>query len=442
LQISKSFKHALLILCFPLLNYGFAFTVSTEDPPIIKEDAEIVEEFPYEQNLDSIRKELNILEESIYKNNIEAYNRACVAVTQLISYVTLVAAVVGIILTIAGIYIAYEGIRTHRRREKVIRTIEEAKSYLETQISAFDKTIKTKTDEIDKMLKDFTQISLDELSQDVEDFAKKLKKKEEKGITTEVEKKIGLLERRIKFFEEIGIPDDPKLLFSKAGVCMEKGMLEESLELLQRAVKLNPKEMRYYKTMADVLKSLEKYEEALDSIDKAIELNPDDLYCYWKAGRILNQMNEPRKALYYYEKAEEVEKKKISRPDADVGDQLNYYENLLILSKYDEAEKLRPSIETKITDRRNDYIYKFVTTCLFFLRKDITEGWKQITSIVKMYDKTPPSESYFWNFEDLNAFLHTRLTKDIYLAIVSLENLLDKKISAKECNAQINNLRK
>ena len=42
------------------------------------------------------------------------------------------------------------------------------------------------------------------------------------------------------------MPDDPKVLYSKAMMCKEKGMNEEAVELLRRVVRLEPQNSNAY----------------------------------------------------------------------------------------------------------------------------------------------------------------------------------------------------
>ena len=216
----------------------------------------------------------------------------------------------------AGFYIGFESWRSRQRSEKAIQTLEDAKRYVTTRTEEFDKTIRKKIEEISTKYKNLFQMSLEQLSQDTDEAARKIKDIKEKGITTEAEKKIESLEKRIRLFEEIGVPDDPKLLYSKAMICKEKNMKKESLELLQKAVQLDTKYVNAYFWIGYIKGEMDDFNGAVEAYDKVIDLNPKNSGAFNNKGVALSKLDRCQEAVEYYNKAIQLDPK-----------DLLYYEN-------------------------------------------------------------------------------------------------------------------
>lgn len=78
---------------------------------------------------------------------------------------------------------------------------------------------------------------------------------------------------------------------------------EKSLEYLDKAIELEPKNDYYWHRKAELLYFLERYEEALESYDKLIELDPEFSY-YWKyKGNCLFALDKDEEAEKCFEKA-------------------------------------------------------------------------------------------------------------------------------------------
>jgi len=260
----------------------------------------------YQDRVDRLQEELDKAKHDLHQANIDAFNRSSDAANRLITWVGVIATIYGIIIAIASLFIGFISFRNQKRSEEALKTLEGAKSYVNKVISEFDDIVKRKNEEINKKLNDFIQLSLEQLTQDTQEAAKKVKEIEEKGITTEASKKIELLERRIKIFEDIGMPDDPKVLYSKAMVLKEKEELPGALELLHKATERDPKYALAYFQIGYIQSILKDFDKAIAAYDKAIELNPKDSSSWNNKGVALKKMGKSKDALDCFNKAIEI----------------------------------------------------------------------------------------------------------------------------------------
>jgi tetratricopeptide (TPR) repeat protein len=271
----------------------------------------------YQDRVDKLQEELDKAKHDLHQANIDAFNRSSDAANRLINWVGIIATIYGIIIAIASLFIGFIAFRNQKRSEEALKTLEGAKSYVNQtlegaksyvnkMISEFDDIVKRKNEEINKKLNDFIQLSLEQLTQDTQEATKKVKEIEEKGITTEASKKIELLERKIKIFEDIGMPDDPKVLYSKAMVYKEKQELHEALELLHKAIQRDPKYQTAYFQIGYIQNILKEFDKTIAAYDKAIELNPKDSASWNNKGVSLENMGKLKDALDCYNKAIEI----------------------------------------------------------------------------------------------------------------------------------------
>lgn len=261
----------------------------------------------YQEQLNIIQKSITMYRNDLYQNTVEISNRNSEMANRVISFVGWIATIFGVIIALVGIVIGLESLHSRKRRREAISTLEEAKSYVENKTKEFDKLIKEKFVEINNRSEKIIQMFLEQLTRDMEDVARKAKKIQEEGITTESEKKIELLEKRIKFFEEVTLPDDPKLLYSKAIMFEEKGLIPESLKLLQKVIEIDPEYENAYWQMAWIqLESLSNYEKAIEAYNHLIKLDPKNPHACNNKGIALMRLGEKEEALEWYNKAIEL----------------------------------------------------------------------------------------------------------------------------------------
>ena len=79
-----------------------------------------------------------------------------------------------------------------------------------------------------------------------------------------------------------------------------------ALELIGKAIEINPKNAATYSNRGIALKELKRYEEALASYDKAIAIKPDYADDYSNRGKALKDLKRIEEALASYDKAIEI----------------------------------------------------------------------------------------------------------------------------------------
>jgi len=306
----------IVLLSLSLLLYmpqGWTASVAETEKSTGEESIKLTKPKNDQERLKKLEKDVENMSNDIHKGIREGYYRNNEAINNLTNFIGIIATIFGIIIALAGLFVGYESIRSRQRREEAIKTLEEAKSYVENKIKDFNKAIRERLKEVDKLV----QISLDQLAQDTkqaakrveEESARKVKEIEEKSIATEEKEKIDLLEKRIKFFEEIGMPDDPKLLFAKAMMCKEKKMLSESVGLLRRAIELDKDYKEAYWQIGWLQDELDRPEESIEAYKQIIRINPKDSDAYYNIAIILETLNKNQEALEYINEAIKIEPK-------------------------------------------------------------------------------------------------------------------------------------
>jgi len=398
----------------------------------------------YQEEIQKLKKEIEVIRQDSYQKIIEAYNRSCESANRLVTYITMIATIFGIIIAIAGVFIGFESIRSRHRSEEAIRTLENAKLYVSEKVLEFDKTMLDKSKEIDKRFEEFYKISTAQLSQDVEETTKKIKDIQQKFIQTDAEKKLDALERKIEVFEEIGIPDDPNLLYAKAQIFEGKGMVQESLELINKAINLSPKSTTYIRYKAQLLLKQNNIDQAINLINDLIAMEPENVNKYWDLARILTSVERYDDAIKVYKLCGNVEKNKIekSKPKPKLSDLFNYFENCIITENFAEANLIRPQIDSSIMPNIGDpFIFKFLLGCQHFFQKREKEALSLIDEIIKLYENTP-SFKIDWSYDVITPFLKLRLNEKQYSICIYLEKLLLGEISINDFSIKYRELYK
>jgi Flp pilus assembly protein TadD len=83
----------------------------------------------------------------------------------------------------------------------------------------------------------------------------------------------------------------------------QSGQLERGVELIGKAIAINPKAAAAYGNCAAFLSQLKRYEEALACYDRAIALKPDFAEAYSNRGNALKQLGRLDEALASYDRA-------------------------------------------------------------------------------------------------------------------------------------------
>jgi tetratricopeptide (TPR) repeat protein len=126
-----------------------------------------------------------------------------------------------------------------------------------------------------------------------------------------IHERMGEYDEAEKYFRKVlsMSPNDPEAMNYLGYMWADRGVkLEESRQLIEKALKLDPDNPAYLDSEAWVLYKLKKYKEALNRILKAISLSPKpDPTLYEHLGDIYMALNQPSKAAEVWKKSLEVE---------------------------------------------------------------------------------------------------------------------------------------
>lgn len=78
---------------------------------------------------------------------------------------------------------------------------------------------------------------------------------------------------------------------------------QRAVELIGKAIQINPKVAGFYSNRGNALKDLQRYEEAVASYDKAVGLKPDFAEVHYNRGIVLQELGRLAPALSSYQKA-------------------------------------------------------------------------------------------------------------------------------------------
>jgi tetratricopeptide (TPR) repeat protein len=305
-------------------------------------------------HIGDLERKLSNIEADKIEELVDNYKLTNDRINTQLTYISLISTIFGVILALGSIFIGFESIKSNKKRQEALQTLEEAKNYVNERKNEFDNVIKGKLQTIENEYKKVIELSKEQLIESlnsetsrIKEFAKE-KTKEIEGLSLE-NKSDKLLEefnRKIEFLESVGIPDDPEVLKSKISFLRKKEKYDDCIILAEKLVLLVPKshfgfwELGYaYGAKGENSKSIEnytkvlelnpsdssarnnlglqygkaeKYYDALREIDKAIELNPqEDLY-YRNKGRILFILKGYNEVISSYRKAIEINPKKSS----------------------------------------------------------------------------------------------------------------------------------
>ncbi|MEK0337221.1 MAG: tetratricopeptide repeat protein, partial [Nitrosopumilus sp.] len=328
------------------------------------------------------------LELGLEKNKEESINEVVRSyqvtndrINNYLTFTGIFAMIFGVIIALAGIFIGFESLKSQRRRKEAIKTLEQAKQYVEGKKSDFDKTIDEKIKNIDSEYQKILKLSKERLLADVEAVTQKVKEVAQKkskeiedySIEEKTDKTLESLQKRIEFFESIGIPDDPKILLSKAKLLSEKEMHNEAIELLEKLINIetensdahwqlgwvyskidnHPKSIEHYlkciqiapktssahNNLAVQLENTDRPFDALKGYEKAIEINGTHKLYYRNKIRVLKQLNSNEEVLNTYKQLLELDKKDTNTYDEIIrflqnqnqfNDSLEYYDLAII----------------------------------------------------------------------------------------------------------------
>ena len=202
------------------------FAQPKDDKAEYKKLQEKIEKMEYEnQNL-----------QNNYSNLTLQYQQTNDRLNNYLTFTAIVASIFGVLIALAGIYIGFESLRSQNRRKDAIKTLEDAKKYVNDKKTEFDTLIDDKKKLLQSEYDKLTQLIKDKLLSDIEIETSKVRVLAEKkteeiqnfSVEQQTNKTIELLEKRLEFFENVGIPDDPEILFSKSKILREARKISSS----------------------------------------------------------------------------------------------------------------------------------------------------------------------------------------------------------------------
>ena len=104
------------------------------------------------------------------------------------------------------------------------------------------------------------------------------------------------------FFPKINEPNQEELKSTSLQIgntalqLIQFGQNDEAIKLLRLAIKLNPKEVKLWTSLAEAQIRSNRNYEALSSLNQAIKLKPNEQRIYLSQGSIYMSLNDPKKA--------------------------------------------------------------------------------------------------------------------------------------------------
>lgn len=329
---------------------------------------------------------------------IDAYSLTNERINNQLTFIGIIATIFGVIIGLGTIYIGFESIKASQKRKSTLRTIEEAKTFVEDKKEKFDELLKGKYEEFNKEYTKLLKLAREQLIENLntesdkmkELASKKSKELEDISIRQKPDKIIENISKKLEFFENVGIPDDPEVLLSKAKLLSDKEMYIESNQLLhklveikpdnddaywrlgwnyaalknneeaisnyKKAIELNDKESSTYNNLGVQYVRTEKYMEALKEYDKAIELSPNEALYYKNKGEVLVDLKSYDDALKSFHKALELKPNEISYYEKAISSlkEINRFED--VIEFYDLAIKNIPEKSSETNFNKAGYL--------------------------------------------------------------------------------------
>jgi len=359
-------KHLLITI----IIFSFTSFSEAKNDTILKQNNELNELIIYQQKqkLLTLEKELVNHQDALLNQTINTYQQTNDRINNYLTFTGIIATIFGLIIALGGFLIGFESIKSQRKTDQAIKTLEEAKNYVKNKKSEFDNIITNKISELEEEYKNILKLSKERLVDDVNFETKKVKdiaqKKsqeiEEYSVDEKTDKTLELLQKRIAFFENIGIPDDPDILLSKAKLLSNKEMHLEAIELLEKLVKLKPDNSGALWNLGWEYAKILKHNESIDAYKRCIELDPKNSSAINNLGFELENTNQLYDALQKYNKSIELNSSKKL-----------YYNNkarvLILLNSNDEV--LNTYKDLLKLDEKDTNIYNSIINFLKSLEK-------------------------------------------------------------------------
>jgi tetratricopeptide (TPR) repeat protein len=154
------------------------------------------------------------------------------------------------------------------------------------------------------------------------------------------ERAVQLISKAISINPKVASP-----YYNRGNALKELGRLEEALVSYDEAIALEPNFAEAYSNRGSALKELGRFEEALVSCDRAIALNPSFAECHYNRGNALKELKRFEEALASYNKAITL-KPDFAEVYSNRGNALKELNRLEeALASYNRAITLKPDFE-------------------------------------------------------------------------------------------------
>lgn len=378
-----------------------------------------------------VEDKMNSQEKQLLNETIKQYQETNDRINTHITFLSLIATIFGTIIAVGGILIGFESIKSSKRRNEAIKTLEEAKRYVEEKKTQFDGELTQKKADVEKEYASLVALLKEQLLKDINEqtsnfekiTAKKTEEIESYSIKQENEVVIENLTRRLKFFENVGIPDDAEILLSKAKLLGEKNMHSESIEILEKIISKDPNNRSAHWSLGWEYSKLGKNEKAIEHYSKTIELNSSDSTAY-------NNLGVAQQALEKYYDASKSYTKAI---------ELDFKRKLYYTNKAKVLKKLNSNPEAMDIWRKNVDLFPDDLDSYKELIRELNEEEKYDESLL-VYDKAVsafPDKS-----QELNGLKVTLLyrIKRYDEAMPILNSLIEIGYQAEECYRMLSNI--
>ncbi len=412
----------------------------------------------YEEKIRQLEIQNNEIKNDLINRTIGIYQVTNDRLNTHISYISLTATIFGLIIAIGGVWIGYESIRSRKRAEQAIKTLEEAKKYVEDKKEEFDASVNSRLKDIDVEFQRVAGVLKEQLVSDINNATKEVKTLAETktleiqgySIEKKSEEALESINRRIAFFENIGIPDDPKILLSKAKLLDEKEMYDEAIELLEKLIKLDPKNSNGYWQLGWEFGKKGNHEKSIENYNKCIALEPNSASAHNNMGVEFNRLEKYTEALKAYEKALSIEKgkalyhsnkanvlNKLGKPD----DSIATYKNAITLLPNEESLYIGVLNILKKLERFDD-MFEYYDLAIKNIKEKGQDYNFDKASLLAQRDKADDAIQILTNLAEQNY-----KTNDCYLKIADIRlkqgkrgdgiTILDKAISMDPKNGDL-----
>ena len=371
-----------------------------------------------------------------YNNLTTQYQHTNDRLNNYLTYTAIVASIFGVLIALAGIYIGFESLRSQNRRKDAIKTLEEAKSYVDEKKMEFDRIIESKKQLLQDEYENIIKVLKAKLLSDIELETSKvreiaeIKSEEIQKLSVEQQnnRTIELLEKRLEFFENVGIPDDPEILFSKAKILREKKMNKDAIMLFEKLVEKAPEHKEAFWYLGYEYAEMGDNDNSIKNYKRQLELNPKDSSAmnnialrYKAKGNLLEALENLNKAIELSSKRE-----------------LYYTNRISVLKKLNSIDKVIADYSQLITinPEKEDY-YNELTAVL--------ENEKRDVEAINFYDKAinhfkDKNVEISNNFNFSKASFLGNIGKE-QVAIEILQNLIDDNYKIESCYIKIAELK-